>query len=660
MADVSSPLAEELLEGVTDAMVEDAAKYREDFADSPSATEGTLEATNAPARWGDAISPAAYEFVVRWETGGKTYYERVIKGKPVWPGYSSGITIGCGFDLGHQTLPYFQSQWGTRLPASDFSRLAQTLGFKTVNPNRSAKVAKVQALVRSLSDITVSWPVAIEQFDNAKMPRLVAQLYGALDNLDKLHPHCRGALLSLVFNRGAPFGLPDDRYREMRAIKDAMREGTGTAFKRIPALLRSMRRIWGETSSLSERREGEAKLFEAGLNESGLFESIASLDGMEGSATEAVGGAQLKEDHEPVEDATTDDADPDETEAILEGAGLEATGLSPISVRWHRSDDEQPDYRHLDRRLASASAEIGPDILDLLIKANEFAPLAGKMVFAFRGAKLNGGPKRENVPSITITDQRPDHRNFRCIIGVYDPASRRLWACQASTVPNAAYVFKCYSDFQRGKPIADLTGNVLPTGCYTMTVGVHRRGKPGEIPSVLRLSTTSDGASKVVVMRSLDDVTYDRLDHFPIATPADNVHPGQMQTGFSSAGCLTMPGFYSQGRHTGIWSDFRAALGFDDSSIGKQFSMMLLTGLDAIAASDGGADGLVRLRHGSRGERVASLQRALGLTPDTSQMLGPVTRKAFIDRQQAKLGWSDGIYAPAMDGLLGFNIYAVA
>jgi hypothetical protein len=120
-----------------------------------------------------------------------------------------------------------------------------------------------------------------------------------------------------------------------------------------------------------------------------------------------------------------------------------------------------------------------------------------------------------------------------------------------------------------------------------------------------------------------------------------------------------MPGFYAQGRHTGIWSDFRAALGFDDSSLGKQFSMMLLTGLDAIAAAEGAGNGLARLRHGSRGPRVVSLQRALGLTPDSSQILGPVTRKTLIDRQQRKLGWSDGIYSPAMDGLLGFNVYAV-
>ena len=59
-------------------------------------------------------------------------------------------------------------------------------------------------------------------------------------------------------------------------------------------------------------------------------------------------------------------------------------------------------------------------------------------------------------PSITITDQRPDHRDFRCIIGVYDPAARRFWAYQASTVPNAAYVFKCFSDLQRQRQVSTI------------------------------------------------------------------------------------------------------------------------------------------------------------------------------------------------------------
>jgi len=99
------------------------------------------------------------------------------------------------------------------------------------------------------------------------------------------------------------------------------------------------------------------------------------------------------------------------------------------------------------------------------------------------------------------------------------------------------------------------------------------------------------------------------------AIPADNVHPGQLRVGFSSAGCLILPGFYKGGRHTGIWNDFRSAAGIHADSNGQQCSLMLLTGLDvALAASSRtGSAGAIRPRHGSTGARTAALQAALGL-----------------------------------------------
>jgi hypothetical protein len=59
----------------------------------------------------------------RSETGGLAYYERVIKERPVWPGYASGITIGCGYDLGHHHAQQFESDWAERLNWADFDCL---------------------------------------------------------------------------------------------------------------------------------------------------------------------------------------------------------------------------------------------------------------------------------------------------------------------------------------------------------------------------------------------------------------------------------------------------------------------------------------------------------------------------------------------------------
>jgi hypothetical protein len=398
------------------------------------------------------------------------------------------------------------------------------------------------------------------------------------------------------------------------------------------------------------------------LKEAGLLESVSTASE---STLESIGGTPSSETHNAVQMEMTDNADEAEQEAILSAPGLEAAGFTVDAVRWNPVDDEQPDYRNLDTRLAGTTFELTPDDLDTLVSANAFRPLAGKLILGLRGALLVGGAKRENVASITVTDQRPNHRDFRCILVVYDPDARRLWAYQASTVPNAAYIFKCYSDFSAGVKIENLTGNILPTGCYTMTVGTHRPGTRGEIPTVLRLSTASSGASPVVVLRSLMDVTYDRFDRFQIATPADNIHPGQLSQGFSSAGCITLPGRYANGQHTGIWADFRHALGINAQSDGKQFSLLLLTGLDAAMAANArvspqGGSTLTRLRFGSKGDAVGKLQSALGLAPDSSQSIGPVTRNALINRQIEKLGWADGIYSPAMDELLGLKVWGSA
>ena len=651
-------LLDQLLERVTDGTIEEAMGYREDPA-PPSTNTGDLESTQLPAKPRDCISRTAYDLIVRFETGGRPYYERVVKGRPVWPGFQSGITIGCGYDLGYHKLADFQADWGSRLPKADFDRLTKALGFRTTEPGRAPKVIQAKALAQSLSDIVVPWDLAIEQFDRAKFPAYIKELYRALDNLDRLHPHCQGALLSLVFNRGAQFATAGERYTEMRTIGELMRDGSSESIRQIPDQLRAMKRVWGDKSALAERRESEAKLFEAGLGEMRLLEGISSE-----AKLETVDDLPSAEIHDDVDAEQTDIADEAELEAIL-NSGLEASGVSVEAVQWCKVDDEQPDYRHLDTRLAGKTFEFTPDDLTTLIAANAFQLVAGKVIFALRGARLVGAAKRENVSSITVTDQRPDHRDFRCIIGFYDPSTRRLWAYQASTVPNAGYVFQCFSEFSAGKPIDNLKGNILLTGCYTMTVGTHRRGTPGEIPTVLRLSKTSDSASLAVVLRSLGDVIYDRHDCFHRAIPANNIHPGQRAQGFSSAGCLTFPGRYANGQHTGSWGDFRSALGIDNNSDGRQFSLVLLTGLDAAMAWNvrvAGANkaALARLRTGSKSDVVGKLQAALRLPPDSSQIFGPVTRHYLIYLQHEKLGWADGIYSAAMDQQLGLNVWPQA
>lgn len=615
------------------------------------------EATPLTQPWHEVISQRGRDFCIRWETGGKAYYEQVIKRRPVWPGFASGVTIGCGYDLGYHTLAQVRADWGGRIGAADLSRLEAAVGLKAVDPGRAAKVARARAFVSAFADIRIDWDIAIAQFDTSKIPALVAELYGALDNLDRLHPHSRAALLSLTFNRGSGgYRSAKDRFREMRAIAQAMTRGTPEAIAEIPGLLRSMRRIWGEASSLSTRRSAEAALFEAGLAEAALRETVAPAPVPEAAVARAV------ERHDDLPDQT--DAEQGDTTGLV----MPEAAADLSSVRWNPNDDEQPDYRHLPRDGATGSFTLDAAVLEALVRRNRFVPLPGLLVFALRGARIEGAEAREDVSEVILSDIRPDHRDFRCVIGVLNRQTGRIWAWRASTVPNAKAVLGCFNLAQAG---ASLSGNILPTGCYTYTVGTHKAGHPTrEIKGVLRLSRTATGASEVVVLRSVTDTVYDRRDLWDLCAPADNIHPGRLASGFSSEGCLTFPGNYRMAdrSHSGLWAAFRQALGLGVVSTaaedGRQFSCMLLTGLDAAIASrlraaghldDDAAAGpaLERLRFGSQGAEVARLQGLLGLVPDASQKLGPVTRQALIKAQQARLGWADGIWSAEMEAALG-------
>jgi hypothetical protein len=361
-------------------------------------------------------------------------------------------------------------------------------------------------------------------------------------------------------------------------------------------------------------------------------------------------------------------SEPSDVASIAANA-LAAAAPTLADVKWNPDDTDQPDYWHLTELAADVEFDLTADDLEALVRSNAFAVKPGLLVFALRGARIIGADKNENVASVRIADQRPNHRDYRCVIGVLNRETKRLWAYKASTVPNAGAVLAGYFKAKRGQ----LEGNLLPTGCYTFTVGIHRGGSPEEIRGALRLAQDTTSALVVVVLRTIDDVVYDKRDLWDPCAPADNIHPGRHLDSFSSLGCMTLPGTYdvSTQLHSGLWSDFRVALGmgrkFDSTDIGRQFSGVLLTGRDAalaatlrgsgqIADPDKARAALLRLRFGSQGPLVAKLQQKLNIAADPGQLVGPVTRKALIDRQRKIFGWADGILSPQMDNALELHI----
>lgn len=206
------------------------------------------------------IAPAAFDLIVRFETGGRDYYEKVYRSRPCWPGGSSGVTIGCGYDLGYEL--HFASDWQRFLPIDAFTRLARCT-------HKTGQIAR-QAL-SGVRDILIPWEAALEVFNESNLPREIRHTLAAFPGAaDKLPANAFGALVSLIFNRGLSIdGSP--RRREMleirKAILAAPTPAPASTIAFIAAQFRSMKRLWPNDpksdGDLVDRREAEARLIEA-------------------------------------------------------------------------------------------------------------------------------------------------------------------------------------------------------------------------------------------------------------------------------------------------------------------------------------------------------------------------------------------------------------
>ncbi len=626
------------------------------------------------------ISDRAYDLIVDLETGGRAHYESPhgYNKRPCWPGEHSGVTIGCGYDLGYNTARDFEAAWGGRLPYQDLTILAGALGLKGQAARR---------YMPRVSHIVIEWGVALAVFDAVDLPEEARRTYRHLPKAIALHPHCFGALVSLVFNRGASFELQGNRYREMRAIKRMVESGNVGG---IPAQIRAMKRLWiGQgVDGLLIRRDKEADLFQAGLNATRVANQTEetrrrlafprSFAAEAGKIGGAGAGAEAGSDLGWLQSLSDDELD----EVLYGGQseGGEPGDAQPTwrqlarydtsDVAWVRNDANHPDYVHLPPDAKGRNFRLSGADLEALIRANRFAPDVGthnKLIFALRGCALaRDADHQEDAGELLLVDVRPDHFELRCVIGIYDRAAGKLNAYKASTVCNARSVVKSYETFNAAKR----KGNILLTGCYRMCVGTHVSPTGIVIPGVFRLGTgpDSDSATRHVVLRTGNDVTFGTQDLFDPCTPNDNLHPAlHTDSGFSSLGCLTVKGTYTND-HSGEWKRFRAAAGLHRSQdmMGTRFDMVLLTGLDAATLDNirlGGDevvhDTLSCLRHGSQGPEVAKLQTALGIA-NPSGVFNWATTKALAAHQMSKLGWASGTYGRNMDVLLGFDILGPA
>lgn len=200
------------------------------------------------------VSQKAIDLIVFYEvTDAATYTRRYTA--PTWPGGASGVTIGIGYDIGYVTKAAFAADWAARIPAAMFALLAHAVGVS--GPAAHALAGEMRA------SVAIDWPTANAVFAERTLPAYAADTARALSNCDALSGDSFGALVSLVYNRGAGFTKIGDRYTEMRAIKSHM---TAKAFTAVPGDIVAMQRLWPAVPGLQKRRRDEAALFRSGLD----------------------------------------------------------------------------------------------------------------------------------------------------------------------------------------------------------------------------------------------------------------------------------------------------------------------------------------------------------------------------------------------------------
>ena len=171
-----------------------------------------------------------------------------------WPGGSSGITIGVGYDLGFVTEDQFQEDWSPFLSGDEIDRLKDVI---RLSGDKAAQRA------REFSDIKIKRPDAEQVFKERTLPLYSQKTEDAFPGLDQLPAAVQGALVSLVFNRGP--GMNGDSRREMRAVRDAVAAGD---LQEIANQIRSMKRLWEGKGldGLLKRRDAEADLVESAID----------------------------------------------------------------------------------------------------------------------------------------------------------------------------------------------------------------------------------------------------------------------------------------------------------------------------------------------------------------------------------------------------------
>jgi hypothetical protein len=192
-------------------------------------------------------SRASLELICAFEIGSPKTYEQKFR-RPVWPGGESGVTIGVGYDLGYTPKAEIESDWAPHLEAPERAALLTAQGFKG-EPARQ--------LTKNLQQVVIPFAHAEQVFYVNTLPRYAKLTRKVFPGIEKLPADAQGAMLSLVYNRGAQ--VTGERRREMLEIQRLLAAG-GSVLEPIAAQFEAMTRLWPEVKGLRARRVKEAGL----------------------------------------------------------------------------------------------------------------------------------------------------------------------------------------------------------------------------------------------------------------------------------------------------------------------------------------------------------------------------------------------------------------
>ena len=190
--------------------------------------------------------------IIQHEVGGRAVYEKRYQ-KPIWAGGDSGLTIGLGYDVGYVKEAQLFSDW-QGLNLNFLNALKRFCGVK-------GEVVKTMMRGEVLN-VIIPYNIAYEVFVKKSIPKYYALTKKIYPQLDELNEDTRGALVSMVYNRGAK--IDGESRKEMKAIVDLVAKKD---YEGIAEQIEQSKRLWEGKGldGLVIRREAEADLIRESL-----------------------------------------------------------------------------------------------------------------------------------------------------------------------------------------------------------------------------------------------------------------------------------------------------------------------------------------------------------------------------------------------------------